>query len=90
MSETATPEPPDENNEDDARRSRDLRILRSHTAQLSEHFDSVEIFVTRKHPGGTINAEHGDGNWYARYGQVRQWVISEEERMRHSVRSDDD
>ena len=53
----------------------DLALVRSHANRLSEHFDTVQIFVTRASPcGGTINVQLGSGNWFARYGQVQAWV----------------
>lgn len=55
---------------------RDLRMVKAHCAQLAEHFETVEIFVTR-HTGdedGTIAANWGAGNWYARFGQIQTWV----------------
>ena len=50
--------------------SKDLTLLKNHAARLREHFDAVQIFVSR-HEGktGTINAQWGEGNWFARYGQ---------------------
>lgn len=57
---------------------------------LGEHFDSVQIFVTRHEPGalnGTIHANWGCGNFFTRYGVVRQWLIKEDERTREGVRS---
>lgn len=53
----------------------DLSLLERHTKQLMEHFDSVHIFCTR-HDGteGTLNADYGNGNWYARYGQIELWI----------------
>ena len=47
--------------------------------QLGEHFDTVMIFVTL-HSGndvGTIAISRGSGNWYARYGQVQEWIVKE-------------
>ena len=55
---------------------------------LSEHYDTVQIFVTRYEPtieGGTVNASLGSGNWYARYGQVREWLIKSEENSRQEA-----
>ena len=68
---------------------RDLDLLKSHATRLAEHFESVQIFCTRHMPSevdGTITAAWGEGNWFARYGSVREWVVKEEERMRVSVR----
>ncbi len=44
-------------------------------AQLLKHFDSVQVFVTRQEPNGqTLAFSPGRGNWYARYGQIVEWV----------------
>lgn len=56
--------------------------------QLGEHFDTVQIFVTRHESGekgGTLHNQSGVGNWYARYGQVREWVDQQEEVARRDV-----
>jgi hypothetical protein len=62
-----------------ARKERDLNLLKQHSAQLSEHFESVQIFATRRADDATISATYGDGNWFARYGQVRRWVAMNEQ-----------
>lgn len=58
----------------------DLSKLKSHCAQLAEHFDSVMIFCTRHQPedGGTVNCRYGSGDWFARYGHVSMWLKTEE------------
>lgn len=46
-------------------------------SSLSEHFDSVRIFVTA-HDGGnaeTQSCDSGYGNLYAQLGQIREWLI---------------
>ena len=59
-----------------------------HVNQLAEHYDSVQIFVTRMEgeKDQTRSIQRGAGNWFARYGQVREWVTVEEEEMRQRVR----
>lgn len=39
-------------------------------------FDTVQIFCTKFKPGegDTMSYSDGYGNWYARYGQVGEWV----------------
>lgn len=58
-------------------------LLDKHLAQISEHFDTVQIFVTKHTPatertGGRVL---GSGNWFARYGQIMEWVAGVEEGM---------
>ena len=60
------------------------RLLEASAARLMEHCDSVQIFVT-KHDGGAETTESyhwGLGNWYARYGMVREWVEKENAKAR--------
>lgn len=57
------------------------RIAQESVARLSEHCDAVTIFISRRREfgrDGTLRAVFGAGNWYARYGQVKQWIIAEE------------
>ena len=59
---------------------RQIELVQRATAQLMEHFDSVQIFVTKNcGKGSTLSMKYGDGNWFSRYGQVRLWLMSEEE-----------
>lgn len=58
---------------------------------LIEHFDSVQVFATRHDPeqGGTVQFQIGKGNWFARFGQVREWMVYEEQKVKKTVRGDD-
>jgi hypothetical protein len=63
----------------------DASLVKRACSSLMEHFDTVQIFCTRNQPdasdpngGGTVNVQFGMGNWFARYGQVREFVIYEE------------
>lgn len=54
--------------------------------QLMEHFDTVQVFATRhdtsdKAVGGTLSFNVGRGNWYARMGHIREWIIKEDARV---------
>lgn len=64
-------------------KEKDLKRLQDACSLLSNHFDTVQIFVTRHQPHdeenkGTRCVVWGIGNWYARYGQVKEWIIKEE------------
>lgn len=63
----------------------DIDLLRKHCAQLSEHFDSVRIVVTKDGDGSTRRVSQGTGNWYAQYGSVKDWLMSEEEAARKEI-----
>lgn len=69
---------------------KDLDMVKKHAEALSEHFDTVQIFCTRQESsqGGTVNLNYGSGNWFARYGQVRQWFIKSDEDDKISVRKE--
>ncbi len=58
----------------------DLARLDRCLAQLSDHFDSVQIIATCHKGTHTIVADRGTGNWYSRYGAMVQWVRREDAR----------
>jgi hypothetical protein len=60
----------------------DMRKLRNATAQLMESFDTVQIFATRhvSTDDGTVAVQYGEGNWYARRGQVGEWIVKQDAR----------
>lgn len=65
----------------DRQSAEDQAVLESHAAQLMERFDTVQIFATRHEPSrlnGTVEASIGQGNWFARWGQVRLWCEREQ------------
>jgi len=69
-----------------------LAHLEKALSELGEHYDSAQIFATRHEAGtlgGTVRAALGCGNWYARYGQVQEWIVRQDEQTRISERSDD-
>jgi hypothetical protein len=72
----------------------DLERLKKAVSELGEHFDTVQIFATRyqsegEGEEGTVNANYGAGNWFARMGFVRDWLIKQDEYTRVGVRKDD-
>lgn len=70
-------------------READVEMVRKHVEQLGEHFDAVHIFCSRHMPAeldGTICVNQGLGHWHARFGQICEWVIYEEERCRVAAR----
>lgn len=68
----------DERDEDEARH--DYKVLDSFLAQLMEHFDTVQIVATKHctERDASIKRQRGDGNWYARYGSVKEWINDQE------------
>lgn len=72
-------------------KSQDDQLVTKAIEQLGEHFDTIQIFATRYtggEKGGTVHVCKGDGNWYARYGQVVEWINREEESARIEMRND--
>lgn len=56
---------------------------------LGEHFDAVHIFASRCESGrlgGTVFVNMGTGNWFTRYGQIREWIVYEDESTRTNAR----
>jgi hypothetical protein len=56
----------------------DQERLKAAVNGLIEHFDTVQIFATRHESGtldGTVAASRGGGNWYARIGHVKEWIL---------------
>lgn len=73
--------------------NKDIERVKKAVETLSEFFDTCQIFCTRHESGemdGTVNVKQGVGNWFARYGQVKEWVLIEEEVSRSKVRKDND
>lgn len=75
------------NGTDERGEREDLTILKNHSAQLMEHFDTVQIFCTRNRGNecGTVRAAYGAGNWFARYGQIACWLKTQDEETRKEV-----
>lgn len=61
-------------------------MVRKCAEELIEHCDTVQIFVTNHRDDGTQSINHGLGNWYARYGQVSEWIIKNNEDAKENVR----
>lgn len=77
----------DEN--DDEPEHEEMRRVREACETLNEHFDAVHIFASVHEAGqedGTVNVSYGLGNWFARYGQIREWLVKTDERSREHVR----
>lgn len=63
----------------------DLEVVKGHVARLMEHFESVQIFASRRQDGGTVNCQYGDGNWFARYGQIHAWAIRQDQEICNDI-----
>lgn len=68
---------------DDRSPESDIKLLDRAIAVLSEHFDTVQVFVSREiADGSTVTVNRGQGNYFARYGQASCWV----DRQRADIR----
>lgn len=58
------------------------RVVDRSLAGLMEHFEVVQVFVSRYVAAGresvTITYHKGAGNWHARYGMVKAWTLTQE------------
>lgn len=72
-----------------------MEIIKEATNKLAEHFEDVQIFACSKEDGGegTSVFRFGTGNWYARYGMIKEWMIYQDEiarlKTRHDIESED-
>lgn len=55
---------------------------------LREYFETVQILCTSLLPddGKTRFWQRGSGNWFARVGQIKDWIIRQDEESRCEVR----
>ena len=74
----------------DAKSQAELDRLQKAIDQLAEHYDTVHVFATRYNPheGTTMTVNKGCGNYYARMGQVQEWMVKNNEEARVGVRPD--
>lgn len=60
------------------------KMVKEAVGKLLEHFDSVQIFVTH-HNGDSDQTEafeSGGGNFFARMGQIHEWVSIQDQYQR--------
>lgn len=63
------------------------RLVDAKVNELMEHFDSIRIFVSfRGSPTTTQTYTTGGGNFHAQMGQVKEWVIRQDEFVREDAR----
>lgn len=77
----------------DADRKHYKELLESCVNKLSEHCDSVRIFVTFPTNDGerdTAAMDSGSGNFYAQYGQITEWLDIQRQYQRNwAIRNDE-
>lgn len=57
----------------------------SFVARMSEHCDSVRIFITKQDGTNTKSYTKGGGNFYAQRGQVLEWIEIQKQCERNQV-----
>lgn len=64
----------------DEERDKKLKFIENQSKFIRSHgFDAVMVFASMFEPdGNTSYWALGDGNWCARFGQVKEWVVREE------------
>jgi hypothetical protein len=57
----------------------DLAAIDAAIDTLSGWFDNITIFANRHDfkEGNTTSVWRGRGNWHARHGQVREWLLKQ-------------
>lgn len=75
----------------DDQEQRTKEIVAKHLNELGEYFDTVRIFVTTGNDNESsrwVSYSEGRGNFYAQKGQIEEWVVREDERIRIDERKD--
>lgn len=67
------------------------KLVEDAVGALTEHFDSVRIFVTVHDGSGdaTLSYDTGAGNYYAQLGQVREWLCIQDQNQRQYAKRKD-
>jgi hypothetical protein len=72
----------------------DFERLDAIAADLGEHYDTVQIFVTRYNSESdktTMRVSRGTGNWFARFGQIALWLAGQKHAdMQGKISTDSD
>jgi len=69
----------------------ELAMVRKHCNELGEHFEAVSIFCSRHDQGGehgTVHINLGVGNYFARIGHIKDYIIKEDEGTRINQRKE--
>jgi hypothetical protein len=68
------------------------RLMEQMIDRLIEHCDAVTVFVQKRNGPDTEGKTMGRGNYWARVGQIKDWLLREEERakleVKHNFESD--
>jgi len=69
----------------------DQKLVREMVGKLLEHYDSVQIFVTRQNGEKQVTEsfETGGGNFFAHMGQIHEWCSIQDQFQREYARKKD-
>lgn len=70
-----------------------VAVLDDCLRRLREHFENVQIFCNKEgmdQDDETGSVSKGRGNWFARYGQVVEWTVRQNEHSKCRARRDDE
>ena len=73
------------------RQKQDEELVAKAVSDLGEHFDAVLVLVSRHEPtveNGTVTVEDGCGDFNAKFGLARSYVVYAEEQVRYKARRD--
>lgn len=56
----------------------DEALVRKALDMLSEHFETVRVFVSTHEKDGSRRYTKGIGNYWSNYGMIKAWLIGEE------------
>ena len=75
---------------DDEMMADDIAVIDAAIDTLTCHFENITIFASRHDPstGNTLSTWRGRGNWHARHGHVREWLIKQDEQARIEMRAE--
>ena len=65
------------------------KLAEDFASRLAEHSDSVRIFVTKQGDGSASNSGYfstGRGSLFAQIGQVKEWIITQDEYVKENAR----
>ena len=70
----------------------DMAAVKDACAGLMSRFDAVQILATRhtSDEKGSVRVNYGKGNWFARYGLAKFWLLREEQYDKDEQQRDSD
>jgi epoxyqueuosine reductase QueG len=77
-------------NEDEKRSDELQEMLQNEVNKIGEHFDSVIVIATNSYGDDYVRHKASSGSIYTNYGAAKEWVIAYEEKIKTSVRKEDE